>query len=295
MKKIIFSTVTLLLVLQGCNNSSSKNKDSGTTEKVSEEIKSFASTFKDANSVGGSVSKGSSSVLNSEQSNTEAQKQRLESCEDGGTRKIITDFNFDTSSQTEIMEMLTNGISYTVDSDNCVEDGEKVNASMTMEMKLNSDLMTMNLKFNNDSTFEDLETTEVLTITKNSSMNIKELSDTEEVVTENIKFSSSKGESYETIGLVSHEIDNDATELSYDVSGKRINNSSTYSVDEKYDASKTPMTITSENGDLVSGTSKYYNEKNEHITIKVIEKNRIKVSVDNNNDGKDDATETIDL
>ena len=299
MTKTIFSTVTLLLLLQGCDDSSSKNDNPVPSTKVSEEVKSFASTFKDdrsvGNSIGKSVSSASEAVSNANSNKQVQQKQTLKSCTDGGTKKITTDVDFDGLSQTETVNLLNSGFTITMDSDNCIEDGAKVDASMTMVLKINGELMTMNIKFNRDSTFEDLETTEILTVNKDSNMNIKDISDNEEMITENMKVSTSKGKNYESIALISHKIGGETTDAFYEVSGKRVDNGTTYSVDKNYDASKTPMVEEYDSGDLISGTAKYYNNENEHITVKVIGKNQIKVSVDSDNDGTDDAEEIVGL
>jgi hypothetical protein len=178
--------------------------------------------------------------------------------------------------------------------DNCIEDGTKSNGEISMIMTEKDDLSTISITFTKDTTFEDIEKNEVVTVFKNSNFKDIELSETESKSIENMKLSQSSTKNYESSNLISYEKELSNGTSSYTESGEVKYNGTTYKVDEKYDGSKTPM-VEDSNGDLLSGTEKYYNEKGEHITFKVVAKNRLKVSLDKDNDGVDDAEETLSL
>ena len=300
MTKTIVSTIALVLILQGCG-SDSKKSSSDTSPKsvsptVSKEIKSFASSISKESKILSTVKETSSSEMSSskiENKNKMYQKESIESCEDGGTQKITSDIDFDTHDMAQLEQLMNNGMKATIVSEECIEDGEKING--TLSLAINGDnLETINIKFLEDSTFEDLESSEVITVFKNSTVTINDISDNTSKVKSTIKAISSTGEQYETIDLVSYETTNGDSDSSYEVSGKLVHNGITYRVDEQYDSSKTPMVFKNYE-ELVSGTSKYYNEENQHVTITVIDKNRIKISVDTDNDGQIDEEESIDL
>ena len=309
MKTTILSTIVLVLILQGCGSSTSNNKkeESNTTSssKVSNEVKSFAKGLVHGDSVSSLVKgTGSSETETETESNSSktqtSQKTTLDSCTNGGTRAVTSDMdpeNFEHMDRAtrikSIEERIKNGFTLTIVTDNCIEEGMKSNGSMSMRLG-GEDLKITTLTFTEDLTFEDLETTEVLTIFKNSTMKIEELSEDKEITTETLQVTSSTRESHQFINLVTHSTSSENNESSYKISGKMVQDGVTYRVDEKYDSSKTPMVFKNDD-DLVSGTSKYYNEKNHHITISVVAKNQIKISVDTDNDGKNDQEEIVDL
>ena len=303
MTKTIFSTVALLFLLQGCGGSSSNDGKKAPSGEVSKEVKSFAYAFKDGISIGSMVEKSSSSAedtltnsfkMSKSLESVKYEKESLQSCSNGGTKKVSTDVDFDNLTEELAFNLFRTGFSLSMDMNDCIEDGTKTDASMSMTVKVKNDLMSMDIKFNRNSTFEEIETGEIVTVYKDSNMSMEEISDYEELVTESIKATSSTGKSYESIALTTHEFSAESSNSFYEVSGKIVHKDVTYRVDENYDGSKTPMVIDDE-GNVISGTAKYFNVKNEHITVKVIGKNKIKISVDGDNDGTDDAEETIDL
>lgn len=300
MTKTIISTIALVLILQGCGSDSKSSND--TTSKsvsptVSEEIKSFASSINKDNEVLSMVKDTGSSEASSSKTvnkNKIYQKENIESCEGGGTQKTTSDTDFDTNDMAQLQQIMNNGIKATIVSEECIEEGEKINGTLSLTIK-GKDFENINITFLEDSTFEDLETTEIITVFKNSTVTINDISDDISKVKSTIKATSSTGEKYETIDLVSYETAKEnGNTSSYEVSGKLVHNGITYRVDEQYDSSKTPMVFENDK-ELVSGTSKYYNEENQHVTITVIDKNRIKISVDTDNDGRVDEEESIDL
>jgi len=299
MKKIILlSTVALTLILNGCgSDSKSSSTDANTPQtKVSNELKSFAEGFRKSNNIVSTV-KGASSAQ-SETSKTENknkiyQKDTVETCEDGGTIKITSNIDFDNVKTEELVELISNGITTDITFDDCIEDGTKSNGVISLRLEgkeLNKNLIT----FKNDTTLEDLETTELTTILKDSTIDIEEISDDVDKVTENIKAYSSIKKDYESIDLVSMETYTTDGYSIYEISGKIVQDGITYRVDEQYDSSKTPI-ISDNNDNVVSGIAKYYDDKNQHIIMTVIDKNQIKISVDTDNDGDIDEEETIDI
>jgi hypothetical protein len=299
MTKTIVSTIALVWILQGCgsdSNSSSDVTSHSVSPTVSEEVKSFASSVNKNNEVLSVVKEtGSSQVSSSKTENKSKmyQKETIESCEDGGTQKITSDVDFDSNDMALLQQIMKDGLNATIVSEECIEEGEKINGTLSLVIK-GKDLETIEVTFLEDSTFEDLESSEVITVFKNSTVTIKDISDETAEVTSTIKAISSAGVKYETIDLVSYETTNEKGDASYEVSGKLVHNGITYRVDEQYDSSKTPM-VFKDSESLVSGTAKYYNEENHHVTITVIDTNRIKISVDTNNDGRTDEEESIDL
>ena len=307
MKKIIVPTLALFLMLQGCNDNkkSTSKKDEITQHEVSgtkidSELKEFAKNRKTTDGiikkeVYSSASTATSRATSSSKSEEVFyQKVTLKSCPDGGTQSLDTDFDIENLSQSELIEMVTKGITISIKLDNCIEDGTKSNGEISMIMTEKDDRSTISITFTKDTTFEDIEKNEVVTIFKNSNFKDIELSETESKSIENMKLSQSSTKNYESSNLISYEKELSNGTSSYTESGEVKYNGTTYKVDEKYDGSKTPM-VEDSNGDLLSGTEKYYNEKGEHITFKVVAKNRLKVSLDKDNDGVDDAEETLSL
>jgi hypothetical protein len=303
MTKTIVSTIALIWILQGCGSSSNNNNsDSSDTQShsvsptVSEEIKSFASSVNKSDEVLSVIKETSTSQASSsktENKNKIYQKETINSCEGGGTQKIISDIDFDNNDIAQLEQMTNDSFKVKLIMDECIEDGEKSNATISLVVKGNN-LSDTTITFLEESTFEELESAEVITVSKNSTITISEISDDSEKVTTTIKAVSSTGERYETIDLVAHETMNENSDSMYEISGKVVHNGITYRVDEQYDSSKTPM-VYENHENLISGTSKYYNEENHHVTITVIDKNRIKISVDTDNDGIVDEEESIDL
>jgi len=285
MIKTAVSTILLAILLQGCNSSKESN-EGDLKEKVSDEIKGFAkllSSNKSSKIVqsGLSSSESKSSIRN----NKFVEKTTIDSCVDGGTKEIVSDIDLD-----NITQMTLSAITVDVVVDSCIEYGVKSSGAMTMVIK---GLLTT-ITFTQDSLFEELEGGEIVTIFKGSSIKIEEISDSIEEITESTKIETNRGEKFETISLVTTETQKGEDLHSYDSSGSLIYEGVTYRVDKNYDASKTPMVVKNYEK-LVSGTAKYYNEENQHITVKVLDKNRIKISVDSDNDGDIDEEEIFDL
>ena len=288
--RIIIHSV-VLFVLLGCGFMFDDEKKGSDNSKVSDEIKSFAVgvTNNDKKLIMKSMntSKDEDKEKSSHKKIMTYQKENIESCENGGTIKFIIDEDM----KNDIFEVK-------IVANDCIVDGIKTNYSYSMEIEKKDDnLEITTLTFTENSTFEDLETTVVTTLFKDSIIIMDELSINEELATESLKLSSSTGKKYESIKLVSHDKYEDNNDSSYNISGQIVNNGIVYSVDETYESSKTPMVYVYEGNKefLVSGISKYYNEKHQHITIEVVKRDTIKISVDIDNDGKDEAVEVVEI
>ena len=298
MKKIIIlSTVALTLILQGCGSNSKSSSGDTPKTTVSEELKNFAKGLTESNEMTSVVKKTGSSQSSNSQTTTKTKmyyKENIQSCKDGGTIKITSDLDFDNIEEASFEQAISDGLKAEIAFDKCIEDGLISDGYVSLNIK-GKELSKISLTFTKDTTFEDLESQELTKVFKGSTMTIEEISDDSERITESVRASSSTGENYESINLVSIETTTEEDrDSSYEISGKMVRDGITYSVDEKYDSSKTPMVFNSD-GDLISGTAKYYNEQNHHITMNIVYKNEVKISVDTDNDGKIDEEETISI
>lgn len=301
MKNKIASIALLALLLQGCFSSNKSTSDNNSS-KISNNLKSLGLAFagKDdmLTTVGGGIS-SSTSFTNSPSSSSLKmkyyQKDNISICENGGTMNIVSDFD-----NQNIHTDLPIDFNTTIIMDNCIKDGTNTNATILMNIKDKGDYLSkITMIFTENSSFEDIDSGEIVTIKKNSKVSIDELSEDTEIDTENMDIQSSTGESYKSINLVTNEtyLDN-GDESSYDISGDIIYNGEKYSVDRDYDASKTPTIYRYDEDDIshvLSGQAKYYNQQGEHITFTIISENSMKISIDSDNDGKIDKEETISL
>lgn len=302
MKNRIASVALLALLLQGCFSSSNSTSDNNSS-RISNNLKSLGLAFagKDnmLTTVGGGISSSTSSTNSSSSSSLKMkyyQKENISSCENGGTMNIVSDFD-----NQNIHTDLPIDFNSTIIMDNCIEDGININATIFRNIKNKGNYLSkITMIFTEDSSLEDINSGEIITIKKNSKVSIDELSEDTEIDTENMDIQSSTGESYKSINLVTNEtyLDN-GDESSYDMSGEIIYNGEKYSVDRDYDGSKTPTIYRyDEDGigeHVLSGQAKYYNQQGEHITFTIISENSMKISIDSDNDGKIDKEETISL
>lgn len=265
----LFAITLVLLFLQGCTDKT-KNDDNSITN----DIKNFGKIFKVLNS--------NHYFSNNDDDENETQNpapfyrsiQEVEPCEDGGTNTFTIPDTF---------------AFILVESDNCIENGINTNASINLSRP--SGKITV-FDFNKNSTFEAIETHRINTIFKNSKIVFETISDSIEKITSNLKGTIYTGQAYETSDLVQYQTSTETTESSYEVSGRYIENGISYRVDIAYDASVTPM-ILDKNDTFISGKAKFFNDKNEHITLKIIEDDKLKISLDSDNDGVDDYSEII--
>ena len=283
--QIIINLMALFMLL-GCGFMFDKNKKSSDDPKVSDEIKSFAIGMTKGNSVESVLQKSISFSEKTDELSkvTLYQKKSIESCPSGGSVSLDED-----ESKSDVLLL-------TIIADECIEDGVKSSYSAFVKVvKRDENLFKTEIILKENAIFEEIETTITTILFKGSTLIIDELSPNEAMVTDNVKVASSLVDSYESINLKSYQQQNENNDTSYEISGQHIYNGVTYSVDESYDGSKTPMVVIYQEDDafLVSGKAKYYNKKGEHITIEVIKKDTIKVSVDRDNNEKDDAVTTI--
>lgn len=276
-------------MLLGCGFMFDEDKKNSDNPKVSDEIKNFAIGMTKGSSVETVLKKSISLSDKTDEVSkvTLYEKESIESCMSGGS--VSFDINESNNSDVSLLNIIANG---------CIQDGIKSSYSAFVKVeKKNNNLSKIAISLKENAIFEEIETTITTIFFKESTLLIDELSLNEAMVTENVKVASSLVDSYESINLIVYQQQNENNETSYELSGQHIYNGVVYSVDESYDGSKTPMLFIyqEDNEFLVSGKAKYYNKKREHITIKVIEKDTIKISVDTDNNGKDDAVETIFL
>jgi len=286
--RIIINFITLFMIF-GCGFMFDGKKKSSDDPKVSDEIKSFVLGLAKGSSVDSVLEKSMSFAKKSDNSKKNTyQKESLESCESGGSIHYIEK----DSNRSDIYTLK-------IIADNCIDEGVKISYSAFVTIKEKDDnLSKITILLKQDAVFEDLETTIISTFFKDSIRIIDEISANEAIVTETINFSDSIGEKYRSINLISHDNYKDNSYYSsYDISGQIVYKGLKYSVDEVYDGSKTPMTFIYEDDNeyLASGTTKYYNEEHQHITIEVVKKDTLKISVDIDSDGEDDAMETVKI
>ena len=279
----IIINLILFFMLFGCGFmfDGKKRDDSRDDFKVSDEIKRFAIEVTKSSDVN-SVLKNGMNI--SEKLDNKYQKESIESCQGGGSINLITDDDNDS-----ILEVIA---------DECIDDGIKISYSASVKIeKKDNNLEKTTILLNKNATFEDLETDIITTFFKDSIVIIDELSSNKYTITETIKSTISTGKKYESINLISYEQDMENISSIYEVSGQRVYNGITYSVDEEYDSSKTPIIIIYEGSNeyVVSGVAKYYNQEHQHITIDIVARDKMKISVDINNDGVDDVKETISI
>jgi len=298
MRKSIIPTLAFFLMLQGCNDSKESSSctpsnENGSKAIITNELKSFAQNM--VGETDSLLNKGFSISTqdNSEENNEKSyQKTTVNSCESGGTKSFIDNNNLEGLSQAEIQESIKKGIGFDMVLDDCIENNVKSDGTISIEMK-NEEHFTILVTFKERTKIEDLESSEKLTFLKDSTFKSIEISDEQEKLVENMTLKSTLNGTYTSIELISYENElEDGGYSTYKVSGQINHNATKYKVDEKYDGSKTPM-VENENGDLLSGTEKYYNEKNEHVTLTVLSKNKFKISLDKDNDGVDDAEEIL--
>ena len=275
-----------LFMLFGCGFMFDEDKKGSDNPKVSDEIKSFAIGMTKGSSVESVLQKSISlpEKIDELSKITLYQKKSIESCANGGS--VSLDVN-ESKSDVLLLNIIAN---------ECIENGIKSSYSLFVKIEdRNKNLFKTEITLKENALFEEIETTITTILFKGSTILIDELSPNEAMVTDNIKVASSLVDSYESINLKSYQQQNENNDSSYEISGQHIYNGVTYSVDESYDGSKTPMVFIYQEDDefLVSGKVKYYNKQGEHITIEVIEKNALQVSVDRDNNGKNDAVTTI--
>jgi hypothetical protein len=290
----MISTVALLLVLQGCESSNSDTKcNTEPKTEISSEIKSFVKTLSGDEIISTVIKKSASSSEDSSvnSKNKIYRKTVTQNCLDGGTREITSDINLKNMDNPQ--EITSKEFKVNIITNQCIENGIKSNGSMQIWVQEKDKyLSTTTIKFKSDSTFEDLGTDKSYTLFKESNVTIDEISYTEEIVTESIKGTSSTGDKFQSINLITHETFTENSESSHEISGEIVHKGIKYRVDKGYDSSRTPMLFDNYKN-LISGTAKYFNEKNHHITVEIVNKNKVKISVDIDNDGRTDEEETV--
>lgn len=280
-----------MLLLNGCSDNKTKTE---ALPKVSIESKAFAESITSGNLLfmmaqgmsPSSAGTGMSKLYKQEAKVTSETETRQ--CDDGGNVETTYSEN-NTTSSVNIATMY----------DNCIEDTLRTNGQVIMTLKGQSYPENITLSYLSDFTFEDTEDDTELLIKKDSNFEMSMNSNGQDIVTTesmdvNMKLDSEEKQ-YKSVALVTHVKMTQKGEAFYFESGKKYINNELYTVDDTYDASKTPMTI-SDDGDLLKdGKMKFYNEGNYHITLEAVAKNQVKVSVDTDNDGEDDESEIVKI
>jgi hypothetical protein len=198
--------------------------------------------------------------------------------------------NFSTDVNTTAIMQHSNDFNITMFSEasNCIESGTTANGKMKIVTNIKGDVTTMTTIFLTDFTFMDAHSE--TTIKKDSFV-----TEVEDITTETMEVDVD-GKTFKTVALKSYDVTGDnGINRTYDISGKEIVDGKTFIVDESYDASQTPM-VTGVDGKLQKGgKARYTNDQNHSIMIEAVDTNKIKISVDEDRDGKVDKEEIISL
>jgi len=292
MKTQITTTLLLtsLIVMSGCSDNKTKTKEPQTLPKISNQSKAFAQSITSGNTLFTMAQSMSSSSAGMKKIYKQQAKVTPETntiqCEDGGSMEVTYSENNTTSS-----------VDLNTKYDNCIEDTLSTNGQIKMTLRGQSYPENITFAYLSNFTFEDMEDNTGLVIKKDSNFAMQINSNGQDIATtENMDVNFKQGvneEQYKSVALITYVKMTQKGEEFYFKSGKRYINNELYSVDDKYDASKTPMTV-SEEGDLLKGGKmKFYNSSNHHITLESIAKNQLKVSVDIDNDGEEDESEIL--
>jgi hypothetical protein len=277
-KNLIFLIVITISSFIGCGGGSDKSKSN--QNSISKELKSLIKANRDMEK----------SLDNIPQPQSIQPNQPIvnKSCSNGGTMNFTTDFN-----QTAIANNPNDiNITMTTEATNCIESDVEINGKLETKIRRQNSLDTITMTYLTDFTIN--HGGESFIIKEGSKVVTKELDENrdQDIVNMEIIYN---GESYKAIDLKSIEIEKeDETTISYNISGKEIVEGKTFIVDESYDHSKTPF-VYDYNGNLLKGGIEHYtNDQNHYISIEAVDKNRLKISVDEDRDGKIDKEEIID-
>jgi len=292
-KTVMLSTIVAFTLI-GCGNSSDGDAivkevtDPVVKEdlpKVSKELKSLVKSTRDTTKdIENNLDKLPSQMI------TETGPQAYESknCSNGGTMDFTTDFN-----QTVIANNPTDyNITMTSEAIDCVESGMTVNGKIETKVRVLNQKEIMTLTYLTD--FNITDGAKIYTIKQGSTMVSEEVDENRTKDIENLEIVSDQ-ESYKSVDLKSIEEELTDKTSTYYISGKEIVDGKTFIVDESYDSNSTPLVYDEDDNLLKGGKTLYTNDQNHSIVIEAIDKNKIKISVDEDRDGKVDKEEVVSL
>lgn len=272
-RKISLVSISVLatIIIAGCHKHSKQNE----LPKVSPELKSLA---KSPRSNTGLEELPMPTELKELKSMSEEKE-----CQNGGMMKFSTDVN-----RTAIMQS-PNDFNITMISEavNCIQNDIVANGKMQMLINRKGEQSTITTTFLTDFNLSDSKSE---TVIKKESFFVEQ----GDISTESMEIISD-GQRYRSINLKTHEVtDDNGVTTSYDISGKEMIDGKIFIVDERYDASKTPMVTDASDVLQKGGKMRYTNEQNHTIWFEAIDLNKIQISVDEDGDGKIDTQEIID-
>lgn len=282
--KIVSLTAIAVIMIAGCNKSSDPAvKQPEALPKVSPNLRSFFTTRASEVQTNSALEKVGSHDMEIDPS----QHEQTIDCQNGGTMYILNDFNQTLMLQNPEAFSFNTTSTFT----DCIEDGTTSNGTIQFNVEVNASKTITTATFLTDMVIEDPEGN--VTIKKDSFFRSNPVSDTESIETTSME-SLSAEHSYKSENLKTHETTNpDGSTTSYDISGKQTVDGLTLIVDETYDASQTPMTYDQDGNLQKGGKARYTDEQNHTVMIEAAGVNKLKISVDENGDGKADREEVI--
>jgi hypothetical protein len=167
-----------------------------------------------------------------------------------------------------------------------------VNGKIETKIRMLNQKEIMTLTYLTDFNITDGART--YTIKQGSTMVSEEVDENRTKDIENLEIVSDQ-ENYKSVNLKSIEEELTDKTSTYYISGKEIADGKTFIIDESYDGSRTPLVYDKDDNLLKGGKTLYTNDQNHSIVIEAIDKNKIKISVDEDRDGKVDKEEVVSL
>ncbi len=298
MKQTVLLATGLVLFTSACSNSNDGNtapqiQTKQPLPKVSDDnIKTLAKSLAVMNMVQSRASQKSQTTRS--RALGDVPTDQLLNCENGGTMQFVMPSPPDPATfNPETFNLDNYEANTTIIYHDCLEEGVLTDGTMQDTMRFKNgmpgdDTMTFVtdfvMQYQNGNA----------TIKKGSYIISEMISDETMITTENID-AYFDGQHYQTkVFKNSDTMLSNGGMSSYPISGATLVNGHTYTVDSGYDASKTPM-LTDRNFDMISGKERYFDEQNSTITLEVVGKNKMRLSLDSDHDGKADAEEVMDF
>ena len=262
----IYSLALLLAgIFIGCGSSGDTDSSTSTTTKnVSQDL----SNFSDAEKLAYAIANQNKALSKGKQK--KKRSRILQSCQNGGTMNMdvnVSDYSHPVT---------------TVTYDNCLEDGDITNGSLKFEGDENNGQITYLTNFTYSGEDE-------VSVKPGSVKFIDEGNWKKMIINVEITVNGVTRAGHNLI-YKGKEL-SDGSSIEFPVSGKeKIGDSSFFTVDTSYDASKTPFKSNA-NDELLSGLFKYKDDKSHMVELKVTAKEEISVKVDENGDGSFSADE----
>jgi hypothetical protein len=299
MKKTVLLATGLVLFMSACSNSNDTNttpqmQTKQPLPKVSDDnIKTLAKSLVLMDVVQSKASKKPQSTR-SRAINDMPDNKMIENCQNGGTIEFVMPSPPDPATyDPQTFDLDNYEMNTTIIYKDCLEGGMLTDGTMqdTMTFKNGQpggDTMTFVTDF--ITQYQDGNAT----IKKGSYIITEMISEETMITTENID-AYFDGQHYQTKAFKNSDtmLQNGGLS-SYPISGATLVNGHTYTVDPAYNASKTPMVMDG-NFDMISGKERYIDEQNSTITLEVVGKNQMKLSLDTDHDGKADEEEILAL